>query len=407
MNPYVLRNRLYLKEFFGKPLILVSGILYLVSTGFGLLLDLLAIAPVTKMLSHLVNTGAIQLNEDFSFSVSVSLPIATIAIGVALILMYKASKNQNPASSPNAGLTIFWIVAIANFVSLGVIALVLLAIIAFLIVLIVNPNAALTPVWDYVEEFISRYGTSSLDITSHEMAQIFFIAVLAGLVISTVIIIGFGLFVALSTYRFSSSMRNSARTEYLSCKGARRYGVINLITAVSNFSSAAMLIVYTALLFTPDTNDALKLYGLTSADLMPLMIGSAIIGAFMGVLGIFLSKIGFGYRKHILAAGAGGENLPLPVVVAADLGEAQPVTPTAPITASENVYAPAEAPAPLAPPVETPAPIVAPIETPAPIEAPAPIEEAPAEEKITLQNANPEARQIVEEALENISKDKE
>ncbi|MDD6251754.1 MAG: hypothetical protein PUA85_03805 [Oscillospiraceae bacterium] len=390
MNPYVLRNRLYLKEFFAKPLIFISGIFYLVSAGLSVILDYLAIAPVKKMLSHLVNTGAVQLKEDFSFSLSVSLPVATIAIGVALILMFKASRNQNPASSPNAGLTIIWILAIANFVSLGAIALVFLAIIAFLIVLLVNPNAALTPVWDYVEEFISRYGSSSLDITSHEMAQIFFIAMLVSMVISAVIVIGFDLFVAISTYQFSSSMRNSARTEYLSCKGARRYGVINLIGAVSNFSSAAMLIVYTALLFTPDANDALKHCGLTAADLLPLMIGSVIAGALMGVLGIFLSKIGFGYRNHILAAGAGGENLPLPVVVAADLGEAQPVTPAAPITASENVYAPAETPAPLEAPAEKAAPV-----------------EAPTEEKITLQNANPEARQIVEEALENISKDKE
>ena len=390
MNPYVLRNRLYLKEFFAKPLILVTGIFYLVSAGLSVILDYLAIAPVKKMLSHLVNTGAVQLKEDFSFSLSVSLPLATIAIGVALILMYKASRNQNPASSPNAGLTIFWIVAIANFVSLGAIALVFLAIIVFLIVLLVNPNAALTPVWDYVEEFISRYGSSSLDITSHEMAQIFFIAMLVSMVISAVIVIGFSLFVALSTYRFSSSMRNSARTEYLSCKGARRYGVINLIGAVSNFSSAAMLIVYTALLFTPGTDDVLKLCGLTAADLLPLMIGSTVACAFLGVAETLLSKIGFGYRKHILAAGAGGENLPLPVVVAADLGEAQPVTPAAPITATENVYAPAE----------TPAPVEAPAEKAAPVEA-------HTEEKITLQNANPEARQIVEEALENISKDKE
>ena len=396
MNPYVLRNRLYLKEFFGKPLILVTGIFYLVSAGLSVILDYLAIVPVKKMLSHLVNTGAVQLKEDFSFSLSVSLPVATIAIGVALILMYKASRNQNPASSPNAGLTIIWILAIANFVSLGAIALVFLAIIVFLIVLLVNPNAALTPVWDYVEEFISRYGSSSLDITSHEMAQIFFIAMLVSMVISTVIIIGFSLFVALSTYRFSSSMRNSARTEYLSCKGARRYGVINLIGAVSNFSSAAMLIVYTALLFAPDANDALKLCGLTAADLLPLMIGSTVACAFLGVAETLLSKIGFGYRKHILAAGAGGENLPLPVVVAADLGEAQPVTPAAPITTSENVYAPADTHAP----VEAPAPLEAPVEKGAPVEA-------PTEEKITLQNANPEARQIVEEALENISKDKE
>lgn len=390
MNPYVLRNRLYLKEFFAKPLIFISGIFYLVSAGLSVILDYLAIVPVKKMLSHLVNTGAVQLKEDFSFSLSVSLPIATIAIGVALILMYKASRNQNPASSPNAGLTIIWILAIANFVSLGAIALVFLAIIVFLVVLLVNPNAALTPVWDYVEEFISRYGSSSLDITSHEMAQIFFIAMLVSMVISTVIVIGFGLFAAISTYQFSSSMRNSARTEYLSCKGARRYGVINLIGAVSNFSSAAMLIVYTALLFTPGTNDALKLCGLTAADLLPLMIGSVIAGALMGVTETLLSKIGFGYRKHILAAGAGGENLPLPVVVAADLGEAQPVAPAAPITTSENVYAPAETPAPLEAPAEKVAPV-----------------EAPKEEKITLQNANPEARQIVEEALENISKDKE
>ena len=390
MNPYVLRNRLYLKEFFAKPLIFISGIFYLVSAGLSVILDYLAIVPVKKMLSHLVNTGAVQLKEDFSFSLSVSLPIATIAIGVALILMYKASRNQNPASSPNAGLTIIWILAIANFVSLGAIALVFLAIIVFLIVLLVNPNAALTPVWDYVEEFISRYGSSSLDITSHEMAQIFFIAMLVSMVISTVIVIGFGLFAAISTYQFSSSMRNSARTEYLSCKGARRYGVINLIGAVSNFSSAAMLIVYTALLFTPGTNDALKLCGLTAADLLPLMIGSTVACAFLGVAETLLSKIGFGYRKHILAAGAGGENLPLPVVVAADLGEAQPVAPAAPITTSENVYAPAETPAPLEAPAEKVAPV-----------------EAPKEEKITLQNANPEARQIVEEALENISKDKE
>lgn len=396
MNPYVLRNRLYLKEFFAKPLIFISGIFYLVSAGLSVILDYLAIVPVKKMLSHLVNTGAVQLKEDFSFSLSVSLPLATIAIGVALILMYKASRNQNPASSPNAGLTIFWILAIANFVSLGAIALLFLAIIVFLIVLLVNPNAALTPVWDYVEEFISRYGSSSLDITSHEMAQIFFIAMLVSMVISEVIVIGFSLFVALSTYRFSSSMRNSARTEYLSCKGARRYGVINLIGAVSNFSSAAMLIVYTALLFTPGTNDALKLCGLTAADLLPLMIGSTVACAFLGVAETLLSKIGFGYRKHILAAGAGGENLPLPVVVAADLGEAQPVTTAAPITTSENVYAPAETPAP----VEAPAPLEAPAEKAAPVEA-------PTEEKITLQNANPEARQIVEEALENISKDKE
>lgn len=396
MNPYVLRNRLYLKEFFAKPLIFISGIFYLVSAGLSVILDYLAIVPVKKMLSHLVNTGAVQLKEDFSFSLSVSLPLATIAIGVALILMYKASRNQNPASSPNAGLTIFWILAIANFVSLGAIALLFLAIIVFLIVLLVNPNAALTPVWDYVEDFISRYGTSSLDITSHEMAQIFFIAMLVSMVISEVIVIGFSLFVALSTYRFSSSMRNSARTEYLSCKGARRYGVINLIGAVSNFSSAAMLIVYTALLFTPGTNDALKLCGLTAADLLPLMIGSTVACAFLGVAETLLSKIGFGYRKHILAAGAGGENLPLPVVVAADLGEAQPVTTAAPITTSENVYAPAETPAP----VEAPAPLEAPAEKAAPVEA-------PTEEKITLQNANPEARQIVEEALENISKDKE
>ncbi len=386
MNPYILRNRLYLKEFLRKPIFLAAAIFYALSAGLGLIMDLLAVQPLQKMTSYMLNSANTALPENLSFQISFSIPLEAVAATVAFILIYKASKNPNPAVAPTAGLTILWALCIYNFVSLGLSALLLLAVIALLILVLANPNAIMAPVWNLTEQFIKDYGvTSSLDLTAHEMAEITFISLLVSMILVTVIFIALYLFIAISYFKFTSSLRNSARTEYLSSKGSRRYGIINLISAISSFLSAAYLALCTALMFIPEMSEAFGIYGLTSYDLLPLMIGSVTVLVLSGVLSVLLSKIGFGYRAHILAAGEGGENLPLPVIVSADLSGEQ--SKAAPVDAADNTL--------IAVKEELSSEEVSASEPPA-VEAPAD------PQKISMQNANPEAKQLVEDVLDNL-----
>ncbi len=389
MNPYVLRNRLYLKEFMRKPIFLATGILYAVSAVLSALVSAVAIIPVQQMFTYMVNTGLIELDQDINLSVSISLPLAVVAGAVAFILMYKSAKNPNPASAPTVGLAIFWGLAIYNFVSIGAGALVFIALIILIALTLANPNGSMTPVWELIEEYIINIGaTTSAGLTTHEMAQVFLIAMLVSFTVALIAFLGYGLFISVSYYKFASSMRNSCRTEFLSCKGARRYGIINIITAASCISSVVYMLIYGVLLYIPEASASLGEIGLTPDAFLPLIILTLIASAVNAVANIFQAKIGFGYRKHILAAGEGGTNLPLPVIVATDFGTPQAGQSENSVQATENVYAPAH---------EEKVIEVTPVEATI-------SEKNSTEEKLTLNNANEEAKQIVEDVLDNLNK---
>lgn len=223
-NPFA-ANVAVVKGYFKSGKVLALGILHLVS------LCLTVFSYLANPLTSSLNSTLAQLEQlgmdtsdlysyypDSSFmestfsasAISAILvsSVITILTAVAFIVIFSKSRSENPESSPIAGVGILHVLAVIAFVC----SIVLTGILAFAYVII----------------FIAAFAAAGF--SDSDTAPMVVVFLLIGLLLAAVMFLV--IFTAASQKNYYGSVKRSLTTVQLQNKGAKAYGVINIIFAV-------------------------------------------------------------------------------------------------------------------------------------------------------------------------------
>lgn len=364
----IMRNRQYVKQYLGKPITLAIPIVILaVAVISGFMSFVVFAIGMGEWLADVGSWMSQDTGVDFTFNVSPSsLSLMTIVMCVAMFIIHSKSKNQDPSSMPNGGVTTFWVWSIITLVQdiISCVVLVFVPIIFGAIFSLAFNRMA------YVGETSGPEG----GIIALAIGLLFFVFAIMIFVI---------LFKSINRFRFASSIRKSITTEDLTSKGAVPYAVMNIITAVFGVIGNAIAFGFIGVLNEYWSELMQGGAGYTDIPVLPesfmSIMGISLVASTLSLLEpVLMGVFALGYSKHIKAAGVGGSNLPMP--------EYQQ---TAPV---QTAYQPAA-------PVETVNPYAAPAVNPIPpVEVAAPELGAPVVENESEPVAQPEVATPVETA---------
>lgn len=294
-NPYA-HNQAIVKSYFKRPLVLVLAILYIVSIVFSLASSFAMGNTFGDMYSTMLNftEAPSEVSDMFnSFSSSglftgffaiAMIPsiILTALYATAYFIIYFKSKNENENSSPKAGFTILYVLAIMSLIYAIFVALLF---VLFITLFIIGAIAM----------------SQEPNITSEE-STIFTVM----FSVFAVIFAGMGaimLIYAISNFNYIKSAKNSLCSANLSYKGATTYGVMSIIFGVSSFMS-----VLPSLMVAPIMNTMSQLIPSELESELPvevfsqmssLYLVSGIVSAISVAILIISAIIALGYKKHI------------------------------------------------------------------------------------------------------------
>ncbi|MBQ8860100.1 MAG: hypothetical protein IJ015_02035 [Ruminococcus sp.] len=294
-NPYA-HNQAIVKSYFKRPLVLVLAILYIVSIVCSLASSFAMGNTFGDMYSTMLNftEAPSEVSDMFnSFSSSglftgffaiAMIPsiILTALYATAYFIIYFKSKNENENSSPKAGFTILYVLAIMSLIYAIFVALLF---VLFITLFIVGSIAM----------------SQEPNITSEE-STIFTVM----FSVFAVIFAGMGaimLIYAISNFNYIKSAKNSLCSANLSYKGATTYGVMSIIFGVSSFMS-----VLPSLMVAPIMNTMSQLIPSELESELPvevfsqmssLYLVSGIVSAISVAILIISAIIALGYKKHI------------------------------------------------------------------------------------------------------------
>ncbi len=300
-NPMLLinRNKNYVHQFLCSPVILILGILQAAAAALSLFSSFL-ISAASKEFAGMLNELFASLNEAYPTEVnftasdlSISIPVLPIILAVAFFLMYFSAKSKKDSNGAANGATILFITSILSVIGASLFAL-LFVILAIVMIL---AGSYLTG-----GSVVTAYGiTNSADLAAAQSA----ISVVYILLIGFMALCVAWLFVSSISYlKFTSSIKKSLTTAELLAKGAKTYGVINVISAIfSGIGMVISIILFFAALFVSEISPLAILAGIYATSNLLSFIYT-----------IFNAKFAFGYNKHIAAAGPNGMYLPMPVV---------------------------------------------------------------------------------------------
>lgn len=301
-NPY-LRNVSIIKDFFKSKKILVLAILNIASVILSIVNNIVS-ADLSKEITEkliqyydnyiVVGKGntlttisdALHSSTGASGGFSISLSLAPILTIAALLIIYIKSRDEKPESSPSAGFTILYILAIFALIGVVLLALVLIALTAFLFILYAEMKN--TTKLDFDIKFADA---KPVRFDSNVML----ILAIVGAALS-VIVIAVSLFYAINRFRYLGSVRKSMSSVELSRKGAKPYGIYCIIVAafsiVSMLSSVPMIFANKSDMF------AQLGFTITSNTVIPSLF-SILTQAASAAIWIVQAKIAIDYAKYI------------------------------------------------------------------------------------------------------------
>ncbi len=331
-NPLIQRNKQYVRQYLSSPIVLILAILLSVQILLGIISSVVFSPKAADLGELFVNYLESSLGDEitFSASTSVSIPVTTIVLAVAFFLMYFGAKKNSQKATDENGTTLYWVIAILQLIgSILAIAIYILAVLAIFF-LIGNLKADVSDAG--LDGGFSTYSSEASVATAFIIA----LTILMTALIAVVFVY------AISELRFASSLKKSLTTVELRAKGAKTYGVFNVIFSVfSCFGVIFNAIAFFAVIF-------------AAKDLTNAIGGSANEGAYIAFMAInlissvvsfanciYTAKFALGYSKHIAAAGPYGCNLPMPVAVY-DATAPQPIQQVSVEQNIPNPYPPAE-----------------------------------------------------------------
>lgn len=297
-NPFA-QNLAVVKEYFRTGKVLARGICQAIAAVLGIIGAVLTLnnmpAIISAYMEPMISSGdvpdyvaeAVEQSARSSsmvssvISVVVSAAIA-ILIAVAFILIYTKSRNEDPSSSPKAGVMILYVLAMIQLVCVIILAaLTVLALIAL--------------IW-LVASMRDAIGTETIDLGSGYVLNLtpdILIAVIVGIAVALLIMIIILLIVTINKKNFYSSVRKSITTVELHTEGAKGYGVLCVIGAV--FAGLSLLSI-------PSTLMGGTVLSTIGIDAAPLTVGS-VISALSSILNFIMlileAGIALGYKRFI------------------------------------------------------------------------------------------------------------
>lgn len=286
-NPYA-QNVAILKSYFKRPAVLIVGIIFLISLA-------LSIASIFAMPTDYIGNTYAQLYNDMGLyeeakmfqdfysspisglsSIISALPSLALSalMGIAYIIIYKKSKDDNINSSPKAGFVILFIISIVQLVmAIGVTALFF---------------GVFAIMW------IALYAIISTDYKFPTNPQDELIVGVTFGVCALILALMFTLVLvySISRMKYTKSLKDSVSSVQLSFKGAKAYGVSSIIFAVMEllFLFPTLIIVLLSYYIADISPVGLPI------PLFSISLASVVLS---GVLYIIDGIVALGYRKHI------------------------------------------------------------------------------------------------------------
>ena len=296
-NPYA-ANLAVVKGYFKQTKVLVLGILYIISAVIGIITSIISVSGMSRYITDFINflksvgfdpgvsdEELRQATEAASQpSIVSSIPGMIFTAGVillvaaAFIIIYTKSRNEAPESSPSAGVTILYTLAVISlvFMIIGLIAVVLLVIRSmFLVGTLTSYDGSIEPIdlGNGYQLNIDKGAASAVIIVIGVIALLFMI---------------YSLIFAISKKRFFGSVRESINSVELQNRGAKAYGVLCIINAV-----------FTALGVISSVSSLFGLSSLGLSSILPVAVLSA-AASFVSFLSlVFSAMIALGYKKYI------------------------------------------------------------------------------------------------------------
>lgn len=315
-NPFA-KNLAIVKDYFKSGSVLVLAILKTIGIALSFPLAILSVAIAPLLLSISASSfyqsltgldaetarvmreiydwimgfvNSALISQSTAQSISGNLPSITTAVlvVVALFIIYFASKNPSPESSPKAGVVILHVLAIIEVVVTWIILVCCVLVNIFLYWLYAALNGVNGTV-SSIEAPMFLSGPVELPTPIDAVFLRVFVLVLA-ITLSVSILIGgfFALFTAINKKRFFRSVKKSISEPNLETQGARPYGVMCVIGAV--FAGTGLLSIPTGIIQAITIGDG-------SYSIFMIVSGVASIVSFLVL--VFEAKIALGYKKYI------------------------------------------------------------------------------------------------------------
>lgn len=283
-NPYA-TNLAVVKEYFQKPKVLAMGILQILSILVMVIMAIVSSTAASQAISLMPEGdrfisfgGGSFISAATIISVALSaIPILVTALGY--ILLYTGSRSEN--GRPTAGATTLFVMAIITlcFTGLGVLGLLSTFLLGSSVISIAQSFGG----------SYSYYGGSAGVISGIYIALMIFVA----------LIMLYEVLYCVHKVRFFNSVRKSATSVELSCKGATGLGVMSVINAVL---IGLVLLIYTFAFFAAmaasQYSYELQQFGSGVIVVFGIALGAVLIGFISAILE---ASIALGYKRHILA----------------------------------------------------------------------------------------------------------
>ncbi|MBQ7134398.1 MAG: zinc ribbon domain-containing protein [Ruminococcus sp.] len=292
-NPFS-QNISIVKSYFRKKTVLTQGILYIVAALLNIATVLMMMPVMNNFMSTVFSIPELTADmtaQEFEFISSFmdiyinSVMIVSLVMSVALsalvatayFLMYFKSKSDNPMSTPNAGVTILYVLSIIQLIPI-IITTVMMALMIILMFVM-----ALIP------ELSSDYNSGG----SVAIIAIIYTIVFGGM--CTLLLLYF-----INQVRYYKSIRTSLNTVTLTNKGAGIFGVLSMIygiyTALNALSSFGVIPMFN--MISTMVPEFAVIEGLLNS-FVPVVIISAVTSAVLATIYIINAVIALGYKNHI------------------------------------------------------------------------------------------------------------
>lgn len=306
-NPYA-KNVATVKDYFRSPAVLILAIAKALSAILALVGTIMLSSHIKDLISYsysairelLEQIGVssdfrAQVNDLFamidqaaspaaSISPSISSLVVTGLVVAAFLIIYFKSRNADPASSPSIGFSILFAFAVIELIVaiLGILAI--LAVFVLLIIVYGRLSSGSGSGLGF------EFGVEPLDelLGYFREPQVLLVLVIVGIVVLAIAAF-FLLFTCVNKVRYYRSVKKSLSTVELHSEGAKPYGVMCVLSAIS--TGLSLLSIPSSLF----ANSSVR----TPKFLTGFIIVSMIAQAASLVAIIMEAKLALGYKNHI------------------------------------------------------------------------------------------------------------
>ena len=250
-----------------------------------------------------INTVHEQMSSSTASTVASIVPSALIGIliAVAFFIIYFKSRDDSPEASPKSGFGILYVIGVLNVIGAILVSLLLALCIVAVIILAVEFSKYLNGAYGAYNDLSLPFDIDGYYSMSSGAATV--LAVVLAIVFAVTAFIV--LFYYINQLRYYSSLKNSISSVELLSKGARPYGVMNIIFAViSALNLLSLPALYSSIDMLGIDSSSMVIVGVLLAVLQIASVASMFLEGRIAIgYAKQIDKVKFGYNTHAPAAG--------------------------------------------------------------------------------------------------------